>query len=249
MSIGFLSRLRGWRLAEWIFVFFVVSILGWFCYSIIHYYLAIRSGVSNPLLDQRLQSSIASQIANHKVTPEDLVRLQPPSAPAFGNPEAKLVVVEFIDFSCPYSLDSFSAVREIMQRYQDRIYFIARDFPVDEIHPRATSAALAARCAHEQGRYWPYHDKLFTNQTRHEDADLLRYAEELDLNTESFEVCLTDRRYADRLQTELADGLRAGVEGTPTFFFNGIKVQGALNVQTLEFIIKTFLKQPNASSL
>lgn len=228
---------------EWIFVGCIVFVLGWFGFTMIRYYRAIRAGVSNPLLDQKLEASITSQLANQKVTQEDLVRLQPPSAPAFGNPAAKVVMVEFLDFGCPYCLDSFPAVREVMQRYQDRVYFIMRDFPVDELHPRASAAALAARCAHEQNLYWAYHDKLFTQQDRHEDADLRRYAQEIGANMPTFEACLQDRRYADRIQTEIADGLRAGVEGTPTFFFNGVKVQGALNARTLEFILETFLKQ------
>jgi protein-disulfide isomerase len=160
-----------------------------------------------------------------------------------GNPAARLVVVEFLDFGCPYCRDSFSAVREVMQRYQDRVYFIARDFPVDELHPRATAAALAARCAQEQGFYWPYHDKLFSQQEHHEAVDLQRYAQEIGLNMSLFETCVFEKRYVDRIQMESADGLRAGVEGTPTFFFNGIKVQGALNARTLDFIVQTFLKQ------
>lgn len=239
MPFRFVSR---WRVVEWVFFGLLLALFAWFGFTLIRYYRAIKSGAANPLLEQRLQASISSQIANQKVTEEDLVRLQPPSAPAFGNPEAKLVIVEFSDFGCPYSLQSFPAVREVMQKYKDRVYFMARDFPVDELHPRATATALAARCAHEQGIYWPYHDKLFSQQERHEDADLELYAQEVGMNLPSFQACVREKRYADRVQMETADGLRAGVEGTPTFFFNGVRVQGALDVRTLEFIIEAFLK-------
>ncbi len=230
-----------WRVIKWLLIGLFVALLGWFGYTLISYYRAIRAGDSSPLLDQRLEASVSSAIANQHVTEEDLLRLQPTSAPAFGNPAAKLVVVEFLDFGCPYCHDSFPGVRELMQRYQDRFYFIARDFPVDELHPRATAAALAARCAHEQGMYWPYHDKLFSNQDRHEDEDLRRYAQEVGMNVPSFDQCYKEKRYETRIRTEIADGLRAGVEGTPTFFFNGIRVQGALDARTLEFLIKKFI--------
>lgn len=223
------------------FVGFFVALVGWFGFTFVRYYRAIRSGETNPLLDQQLQTSISSQLANAHVTEEDLVRLQPPSAPAFGNPAAKLVVVEFLDFGCPYSYDAFLAVREVMQRYKDRVYFMARDFPIDELRPHASVVALAGRCAQEQGLYWPYHDKLFSNQDHQEDGDLRQYAQEAGLSVPSFDACIREKRYADRVQNEIADGLRAGVEGTPTFFFNGVRVQGALDARTFEFVLQQFL--------
>lgn len=241
MPFRLFARVSGWKIVQWMIVGFFVALVGWFLFTFVRYYKAIRSGETNPLLDQRLQASISSQLANAHVTEEDLTRLQPPSAPALGNPAAKVVVVEFLDFGCPYSYDAFLAVREVMQKYKDRVYFIARDFPVDELHPRATAAALAGRCAQEQGLYWPYHDKLFSNQDHQEDGDLRRYAQEAGLSVPSFDACVREKRYADRIQAESADGLRAGVEGTPTFFFNGIRVQGALNAKTFEFILKQFL--------
>lgn len=249
MPFRLMPEWRRWHVLQWVFLAFILLLLGWFGFTMIRYYRAIRSGEANPLLDQRLQASISSQIANQQVTSEDLLRLQPPSAPAFGNPAAKLVVVEFLDFGCPYCLQSFPAMREIMQKYKDRVYFMARDFPVDELHPRATATAMAARCAQEQGLYWPYHDKLFLNQEHHEEADLERYAQEVGMNVPSFQACVREKRYEDVVQREVADGLRAGVAGTPTFFFNGIRVQGALDVRTLEFIIETFLKSSSSLSL
>ncbi len=239
--MSFFQRMSGWRWLEWIFFAFLMAILGWFVFTFFRYYFAIRSGASNPLLSQRLDATISSQIANQHVTEEDLLRLQPTTAPTLGNPASKLVVVEFLDFGCPYCKDSYSAVREVMEKYKNKVYFMARDFPVEELHPRAIAAALAARCAQEQGLYWPYHDKLFAHQDRHEDADLRTYAQEVGANVPSFDQCVREKRYESFVQQELADGLRAGVEGTPTFFFNGVRVQGGLDAPTLEFIISKFL--------
>ncbi len=232
------------RVLAGIFGLLVLAGIGAFGLQIFHYYRAIRSGDTNPLLEQRLESSFSRLRANTTVTAEDLKRLHPPTAPSFGNPEAKLVIVEFLDFDCPYCKESFPVVREMMEREKDRVYFIVRDFPVEELHPRALSAALAARCAQDQGGFWPYHDKLFTDQDHHEDADLIRFAREIGLQQPAFTACLNDRRHATQIQAEIADGLRAGVQGTPTFFFNGIKLQGALNRQTFEFLVKKFLERP-----
>ncbi len=244
MSFGFLSRVSGWRVARWVFLGMCVALVTWFCVIFGRYYRAILAGEVNPLLDQQLQASVSHQLANAHVTEEDLIRLQPPSAPAFGNPAAKVVVVEFLDFGCPYSRDSFSVVREVMEKYKDRVYFIARDFPIDELHPRATSAALAGRCAQEQKLYWPYHDKLFGNQEHQEDEDLRRYAQEVGLSLPSFDACIKDKRYMERIQADSADGLRAGVEGTPTFFLNGVRIPGSFDARTFEFLLKQFLERP-----
>ncbi len=244
MSFGFLHHLSLGRVLRWVLMGLCLAFVGWFGLTFSRYFRAIRAGEVNPLQDQQLQASISSELANANVTEEDLVRLQPPSAPAIGNPAAKVVVVEFLDFACPYSRDSFAVVREVMEKYKDRVYFMARDFPVEELHPRASTVALAARCAHEQGLYWPYYDKLFSSQDQQEDGDLRRYAQEVGLKLPSFDACVTEKRYAERIKSESADGLRAGVEGTPTFFFNGIKIQGSFDARTFELILKQFLVRP-----
>lgn len=206
---------------------------------------AIRNGEPNPLLKKRLDLSFSRAIANANVTPEDLAHLNLKTAPALGASNAKLTIVEFLDFDCAPSQAMFSVVRELMERYKDRVRFIVRNFPVEELHPRAMSASLAAACANDQGKFWPYHDKLFLNQTQHTDADLLRYAKEVGLDAGKFQDCYEGRVHADDIQTDVADALRAGVEGTPTFFFNGIKVEGSRDRETFEQLIKRFLTSLN----
>ncbi len=207
------------------------------------YYRAIKTGQVNPLVEQRLDASFSRLVANAHVTADDLKRLDATGAPSMGPAHAKLTIVEFLDFDCPYCEQVFPTAREIMSAYQDRVRFVMRNFPIEELHPRAPMLAEAALCAHEQGAYWAFHDKLYTEPDHHEDADLARFAEASGMSVAAFQSCLQSHQKTSVVKADLADGLRAGVQGTPTFFFNGIKVQGAMDRETMEFLIKRFLSQ------
>jgi protein-disulfide isomerase len=222
--------------------------MGWFGYSVSQYYRAIQSGETNPLLQARLESSVSTAIANTRVTAADLARLDKADAPSIGSKDAKLVIVEFLDFNCPFCRASFEPVRELTSKYSENVRLVIRDFPIEEIHPGATRAAHAARCVNEQGKYWAYHDKLFLNQDTFSEDDLRRYAVEVGADEKRFQTCMQENRYLRDIEADIATGLQTGVGGTPTFFFNGKRVQGALNHETLEFIIKEFLKQLEAAS-
>lgn len=235
-------RLPILRIVLFCFVALIVAGMGWFAYSVRTFYVAIKSGAANPLLERRLESSVSRLIANANVTPEDLTRLQSSKAPTLGNKDASLTIVEFVDFSCPFTQATFAPVREVMEQYKDRVHLLVRNFPLEDIHPDAMNAAFAAGCADAQGSYWPYHDKLFSNQDKQSVNDLKRYAREIGLDENKFNECFSLQQYANNVQQDLSDGLAAGVQGTPTFFFNGVKVQGALDKETLELLVKQFLK-------
>lgn len=220
----------------------VFLVLGFFAFKTFSYYGAIKRGDSNPLIDTYVGLSLTNAIANTQVSAGDLIRLAPATAPTFGPASSTVTIVEFLDFGCPFSEASYGPLREMEQKYQDRIRVVYRDFPITELHPRAFAAALAARCAHEQGKYLAYHDRLFANQEQHEDADLLRYARAVGLNEDQFQGCYQSQKYASVIRADIQDGLQAGVQGTPTFFFNGIKVPGTLNSQLFELLIQRFLK-------
>lgn len=227
----------------------LLVVLGlWFSFYVGNYYRAIKRGETNPLLNQRLESSISTAIANNHVTQADLERLYRADAPSIGPTPAGLTIVEFVDFGCPFCRASFEPVREMATLYQDRVRLIVRDFPIEDLHPGATKAAHAARCAKEQNKYWAYHDKLFVNQNAFGDAALEQYALEVGADTDRFRACMSEGRYARAIEADIADGLAAGVAGTPTFFFNGHRVQGALNEEMLKLVIEQFLKTAPAPS-
>ncbi len=148
--------------------------------------------------------------------------------PALGPDGAKVTIVEFGDFECPFCRQAFSTVKTLLARYGDRVRFQYRDFPVDAIHEHARTAALAANCAGRQGKFWQYHDLLYINQERLQSADLEQYARQAGVETASWRTCMTKPDVAEEVQQDISDGIAAGVEGTPTWFINGHRIEGAL---------------------
>lgn len=160
--------------------------------------------------------------------------------PTFGSPGAPLVIVAFIDFQCPYCRQVFPAVESVRQKYGEEILLVFRDFPLSGAHPDAQKAAEAGQCAHEQGQFWAYHDKLFNNQEQLTVADLKRYAAELSLDTAVFDNCLDTGKYEEEVLADMQDGIQAGVSGTPTFFFNDNRVPGVVTESGFDQIVDYF---------
>jgi protein-disulfide isomerase len=161
---------------------------------------------------------------------------------SLGPDEPQLTIVEFADFECPYSKEASAAVRTLAAKYKDRVRFEFREFPLEDVHTAAMNAAVAAECAKEQGKFWAFHDKMFVNQKSLGFADLLKYGEQVGLQTDQFQKCLVDNRYAARVAADLRAGKAAGVRGTPTFFLNGNRVEGAIPPEIFEQVIEKLLQ-------
>ncbi len=157
-------------------------------------------------------------------------------APYLGAENAKLTIVEFGDFECPFSREAYPSIRTIAAEHPELIRYEWRDFPLDTLHPHARLAAAASSCANKQGKFWQMHDKLFLNQNSLERADLINNAVEVGLNKEQFTTCLDAGGDVARLQADIAAGTAAGVRGTPTFFINGARIEGAVPYETLKLI-------------
>ncbi len=163
--------------------------------------------------------------------------------PAWGPADATIVIVEYSDFQCPYcKMFVENTYARLRQTHGDRVRFVYRDFPLDSIHPRARPAAEAAQCAHEQGKFWEYHDLLFANQQALEASDLKRYAQQLGLNMEQFNACVDTRKYQASVEADVQAGLRQNVTGTPTFFINGQALVGAQPFEAFQAVIAQFLQ-------
>lgn len=161
--------------------------------------------------------------------------------PSVGPADAKLTVVEFVDYQCPYCAEEASLVRELMNAYKDSVRFVIRDFPVQELHPDAVAGAEAAGCAQAQDKFWQMHDRLFSLKGQLPRADLDRAAEQSGLDMPVFAACMDTHARLDEIQGDAADGVNAGVRGTPTFFFNGRKAEGVIPRDVFETIIKRSL--------
>lgn len=144
--------------------------------------------------------------------------------PFKGTADAKIIVIEYSDFQCPACSAAHDSAKNIINEFSDSVRFEYRHFPLSSIHPFAFKAAVAAEVAADQGKFWEYHDLLFANQNNLKRDDLIKYAEQLGLDIEKFTATLDSNEKDALIQADLAEGQKAGVGGTPTFFVNGKKL-------------------------
>jgi protein-disulfide isomerase len=161
-----------------------------------------------------------------------------------GNPKARVMIVEFSDFQCPYCSQVQVTLKSVLTKHEGSVSLAFRDMPVSQIHPLALGAAEAARCASEQGKFWEYHDLLFGDQGNLDRNGLIANAAKLHLDDKQFDACLSTEKYKAQIQQDSQDGLRAGVSGTPGFFVNGIFLSGAQPEAAFEKLIEEQLASP-----
>jgi protein-disulfide isomerase len=137
------------------------------------------------------------------------------------------LIVEYGDYECPYSRAAFREIERVERRLGDAVRFAFRHYPLTDIHPHALAASAAAEAAARQGRFWQMHDSLFRHQSRLEDDDLGRYAEQLELDVARFESDRTDPDVLARVRRDVDSGDASGeVLGTPTIFIDGVVHRG-----------------------
>jgi protein-disulfide isomerase len=165
-----------------------------------------------------------------------------------GNPEAPVTIVEFSDYQCPYCARyATTTLKQILEAYGDKVYYVWHDYPLG-FHPNAIPAALAARCAGEQGKYWEMHDQLFLTQgtwSEQEDPQgtFTQQAKDLGLDAEKLTQCLEQEQGKGQIETDLKLGRDVGIRATPTFFINGQKLEGAQPFEEFQAIIDQALNQ------
>jgi protein-disulfide isomerase len=138
-----------------------------------------------------------------------------------------VTLVQYGDYECPYTRRSTWVVQAIQQELGDQLRFVYRNFPLAEIHPHALHAALAAEAAAAQGKFWEMHDYIFHHQHTLEDADLAQFAEVVGLDLQQYARDMTEQRALASIEEDMEGGERSGVQGTPTFFINGILYGGS----------------------
>lgn len=155
-----------------------------------------------------------------------------------GSINAPVTIVEYGDYECPYTGMAYPVVKEIMKQFGDKIYFVFRNFPLNDIHPHAQHAAEAAEAAAAQDKFWQMHDYLFKHQKALDDAHLLEYAQKVGLNIEKFKRDMSGHIYAPLINKSLKSGIESGVEGTPTFFVNGVRYEDSWDFDTFSSFLK-----------
>ena len=203
----------------------------------------IRENLQNEKITARKQEyfqalrSQAKVVVSLKPPPVFRAKLSVEGAPSKGPGTAPVTIVKFEDFQCPFCKQAQATEAQLLSRYGNKVKLVHRDFPIGSIHPLAWKAHEAARCANEQGKFWPYHDLLYTTAPKLSVDELKGYAKEAGLAMPAFEQCLTSGKYKNLVQKDVDEGTRLGVNGTPTFFINGRVLSGAQPLATFAGII------------
>jgi protein-disulfide isomerase len=164
-----------------------------------------------------------------------------------GAPHAVVVVVEYGDFECPNCKQAQPAVKLLLERFAGRVRFVFRHFPLEDVHPSALGAALAAECAGGQVRFWEMHDLLFENQQHLRAKDLHAYAARLGLDMARYTAEMDDQVYLQRIREQVQGGVASGVRGTPTFFVNGRLEDVSFGLRALFDNVEARLKRLSGS--
>jgi len=168
--------------------------------------------------------------------------LTPPVGPddhTAGPAEAPITLVEYGDFECPYCGAAYPVVHAIRKSLGAELRFVFRNFPLREAHPHAEHAAEAAEAAAAEGKFWEMHDQLFEHQDALDDDDLAAYAGAIGMDAERVTRALEEGTYASRVRKHFTSGVRSGVNGTPTFFINGVRWDGSWkDAQSFELALR-----------
>lgn len=152
---------------------------------------------------------------------------------ARGPATAKVTLVEYGDFECPHCRRAYPIVKGVQRRLGPRLRFVYRYFPLTKVHPHAENAAEVAEAAAAQGKFWEMHDRLFERQFALEDEQLIEYAQDLGLDAGRVARELAAHTHKARVRDDFMGGIRSGVNGTPTFFINGVRYDDSWDEEPL----------------
>ena len=192
-------------------------------------------------------NSLRNQAKIQVMLPPPYVEASVDDAPARGPKNAPVALVEFADFECPFCRQMQPEIEKLLKEYDGKVTLFYKEFPLT-IHPHAEKAAEAARCAAEQGAFWPYHDVLFSDKSGLEIPQLKDSARTLGLDGPRFDICLDSGQQVPAIQKDLAQGQQLGLAGTPGFFINGHFLSGVVSYETLREIVEQQLNPVKASN-
>jgi protein-disulfide isomerase len=172
---------------------------------------------------------------------EDPVQIATAGAPVQGPADAKITVVEFSDFECPYCVKAMENVRTIMAAYPGKIKLVYKQFPLS-MHPHAQLAATASLAAQSQGKFWEMHNELFAHSRQLNRQNILVWAKAIGLDMDKFTADLDSGKFAKTIEKDASDGEAAGVMGTPAFFINGKLFNGPMELPAVKPILDAELK-------
>lgn len=208
----------------------------------------VREKIKNYLEMERKKEAVDNWIAEQtKKTPVEVYITKPRrptfpveagNAPIAGGKDAKVTIVEFSDFQCPFCAKGADLLKEIKKKYGNKVKVAFKNFPLP-FHNHAEQAAVAGLCANEQGAdyFWKMHDAMFANQEALDPEGLKKTAKAIGLKMDGFEKCLAENKYLPQVKSDIEDGRKVKVKSTPTFFINGQLINGAQPMEVFAEII------------
>lgn len=205
---------------------------------------AVKSGASE---SEALSAAASSKFAKGPVTDTrvlgDPVQIPTASSPSVGPSNARITLVEFSDFQCPYCIAAVPEIKAMLKAYPADIKLIFKQFPL-EIHSQAALAAAGALAAYKQGKFWEMHDALFADRHNLSRAGMLAAVAKLGLDVKRFEADLDSAETRNAVIKDMDDGERVGVEGTPTLFIDGKQYRGPITLEAVKPLLEAELKHP-----
>ena len=208
----------------------------------------IKVKIKEHLKTQKNQEAIENWLAEKTGSKAVEIYLNKPNAPRFkintaGSPslgpdDAKVTIVEFSDFQCPFCAKGAEIVEKLKKKYSGKVKFVFKHFPLP-FHKQAEKAAVASMCVHEQNatRFWKMHDAMFADQSKLAESDLIATAKKLGSDEKKFTECLKTNKYLGKVKSDFAEGKELGIDSTPTFYVNGIIVNGAQPIEVFSELI------------
>lgn len=206
-------------------------------YFIIFGIVLISSKTKNKKNKAELQTTKTQE--QKTIIPKNLYSI---FSPKFGNKDAIIRVVMFIDFDCAFCRDEYFILRNIMEKYKEKVFFEFRNMPLESIHENSRELANIAMCSKVQGKFWEMFDELFLNFNERSNffGDLKNiyknYAKNANIELSNFEDCVKNKQFDKIINKDILDGISLNVSGTPTFFINGVKFKGVLSMKKWETI-------------
>ncbi len=201
-----------------------------------------RQELVDTWLDEKISKSPVEVYFSQPVQP--VFNVQVGDAPILGNKDAKITLVEYSDFQCPYCAKGSKIMHEIKKKYGDKVKVAFKNFPLP-FHKQAKGAAIAGLCANEQGKdyFWKLHDYMFDNQSKLDSKNLKQVASKFQgFDGSKFNDCVDKNKYLAKIESDIKEGQELGVKSTPTFFLNGKIVNGALPLEEFSRLIEEELK-------
>ncbi|PIY93132.1 MAG: hypothetical protein COY69_03205 [Candidatus Magasanikbacteria bacterium CG_4_10_14_0_8_um_filter_32_14] len=215
--------------------FIFIIFLGFFIY----YSIQFKYGNNNDIqkITKKYEPNFSTAIdKNAPQNISDYSKLLQKYNPTIGAKDAKITIMAFIDFECPYCQASYPIFAHVLEKYKPVVQVVFKNLPLTEIHPNATLAAIAGTCANEQNKFWEYYDQIFTAKKLDTDS-LYNYGTNIGLDINKFDLCVKSQKYVDNIERDLTDAVSIGLRGTPTYIINGEIVEGNITADEWDKLI------------